>query len=128
MLPPAAVVALVAFLANPQLGLARLWEPLPFFLAAGAFLLARRAGVPINWAWMVAGWFTCFWLLVFVHRPGLALLAGPLALAGAWAGQLVAGVIERPAPRTVFTLAGVVAGAIPALMGALDLYLRTHTP
>ena len=128
MLASAAIVAFVPLVSNPQLGPARLWEPLPFLAAAGAFLLARRAGISTGWASAIAGWATCCWLLVFVPRPALALLAGPLAMAGAWAGTIVAEVIERPAPRRVFTLTSIIAGAIPTIMGALDLYLRAHTP
>jgi hypothetical protein len=128
MLAPAAAIALTALLGNSQLGVTRLWEPLPFLLAAGAFLLARRAGATTAWTWVIAGIAACLWLLVFVPRPVLALLAGTLALPGAWAGEQVARVIDRPAPCPIFALTGVVAGVVPVLMGALDLYLRAHTP
>jgi hypothetical protein len=107
---------------------ARLWEPLPYALGALAFVASRRIGVTLRWAWIVAGVVTCLWLLVFVPRPLLAVLAGALALPGAWAGAQVARIVERPSPRAVLALTGVIAGTIPVLMGALDLYLRTHTP
>jgi hypothetical protein len=128
MLAPAAAVTLTALLGNSQLGVARLWEPLPFLLAAGAFLLARRAGATTAGAWVIAGIAACLWLLVFVPRPILALVAGTLALPGAWAGEQVARVVDRPTRRAICALTGIVAGAIPVLMGALDLYLRAHTP
>jgi hypothetical protein len=119
---------LVALISNRQLGVARFWEPLPYALAALAFVASRRVGVALRWAWIAAGVVACLWLLVFVPRPLLAVLAGPLALPGAWAGKQVAWIVERPSPRAVLALTGAVAGAIPALMGALDLYLCTHTP
>ncbi len=128
LLLPAAVVALAPLATERQLGLARLWEPLPYLVAALAFLASRRLGVPQRWAWIAAGAAGSLWLLVFVHRPLLVLLAGTLALPGAWVGECAAALIVRPTRGAILGWTAVVAGVMPASMGALDLYLRFHTP
>jgi hypothetical protein len=128
VLASAALVTAAPFLGNAQLGWARLWLPLPFLWSALVLAGAQRLGASPRWAWLLAGWACGVWWLAFVPRPGIALLAGPAALAGAWTGSRIAQVIEQPTRRPVLTLAGIVAGLLPALMGALDLYLRAKTP
>ena len=81
-----------------------------------------------RWAWLGAGWGACLASLVFVPNVVLAITCGPLAVLGAWLAQRILEVVEAPR-RWMVVLTWVVIGlAIPVMSGALDLYLRQHTP
>ncbi|HEX8967723.1 MAG TPA: hypothetical protein VF937_07585, partial [Chloroflexota bacterium] len=81
-----------------------------------------------TFAWAVAGWVACAIGLVWVSNPLLALVCGPVALAGVWVAERLLAVVDAPTRRSVIVTASIVGLLLPALTGALDLYWRTHTP
>jgi len=107
------------------------WLPLPILPAAIAFVAACRVGWRERRAWLIAGLvfgaFACLiWANVF---PGLLLipLAAPALAIGAWLGERLFGVLECPTEVGAKALL-LLAVVVPLLTGAVDLYLRTHTP
>jgi hypothetical protein len=107
------------------------WLPLPLLPAALVLALALWLGWGERPAWAAAG--LAFGLLVYVVWGGqpwalvLAPLAAPAMIAGAWFGERVYGVLERPTELGAKALV-LLAVAVPIVTGALDLYLRAHTP
>jgi hypothetical protein len=106
------------------------WLPLPILPAALATALSRRLGSGSAVAAAVGG--AVFGLVSQVVWPGLGPLAGlvlgaPCAALGAAAGSQLAAVLLRPTARGCVTLVVVVL-LTPMATGAVDLYLRLHTP
>ena len=61
--------------------------------------------------------------------PVLSALAAMVTFAiGAWLADRIWSVVLDPQRRAVLTFVAVAGICAPALTGALDLYLRTHTP
>ena len=107
---------------------ARLLLAPPFLPAALGYAAAHRLGLNSLVAWSVAGWIVCAVSLVWVSNPLLALICGPLALIGVWIAERLIDVIDAPSRRSVIATAAIVGVLLPAFTGAIDLYLRTHTP
>jgi len=97
------------------------------FLAPGIVLAAGPA--PSRARWLAAGAaFVIATALIWKSIPGAALLGILLFLVGAWLGQLIWSVVERPTRRGVLSfvmLAGIV---YPATTGIVDLSLRARVP
>jgi hypothetical protein len=112
-------------------GEARGWGRLllvpPFLPAAAGYAALRLARVCDRWAWLGAGWGACLASLVFVPSLALAIACGPLAILGAWLAERILEVVDTPRRQTVVLLSVAVGLALPAVSGALDLYLRMHT-
>jgi hypothetical protein len=106
---------------------ARLLLAPPFLPAALGYAAARRLTSNPLVAWTAAGLAACATSLVWVQNPLLAVLCAPVAVAGAWVAERLLGVIETPTRRSVIVAVVLIGLALPALTGALDLYLRTHT-
>ena len=107
---------------------ARNWMPVPVLPAALGFLVARRLGAGERASWAVAG--AVFGLLALAWSPHLLLvpLAIGMTVAGADVGRRMWRVVQRPTSRSVVGLAALFGIGIPALTGAVDLFLRLHTP
>ena len=97
------------------------------FLAPGIVLAAGPA--PSRARWLAAGAaFVIATALIWKSIPGAALLGILLFPVGAWLGQLIWSVVERPTRRGVLSfvmLAGIV---YPATTGIVDLSLRARVP
>ncbi|MGI8608939.1 MAG: hypothetical protein ACR2MY_06890 [Candidatus Dormibacteria bacterium] len=106
----------------------RNWLPVPVLPAAAAFAIAHTLGAGERWCWSAAG--IAFGVGSLVWAPHLVLVpvAAAAVLAGAEAGRRIWRVVERPSGRSVVTLAILFGMGLPAVTGALDLYLRLHTP
>jgi hypothetical protein len=109
------------------------WLPLPLLPAAVVYLLARRAGAGDRLAWAAAGLsfgllLAAFWVAPRSAGLPLALLAAPLAVAGAAIGRWTYGMLERPARAATWALIAAVGLVWPFLTGLVDLYLRRVTP
>jgi hypothetical protein len=100
----------------------------PFLPAAAGYAALRLGGVHGRWAWLGAGWGACLLSLVFVPNLALAIACGPLAVLGARLGEQILKVLETPRRRTVVLAWLVIGLAVPVVSGALDPYLRQHTP
>ena len=105
----------------------RNWLPLPVFPAAAGFVVARALGAGDRLAWAISG--SVFGICGLAWDPNLALvpLAAVALLGGADIGRRMWRVVERPTGRSVAILALGFGIAIPAMTGAVDLYLRLHT-
>src|SRR5262249_11624189 len=107
------------------------WLPLPLLPAALALAFTLWLGWSERRAWAAAGClFGVLAYIVWVRQPwALALvpLAAPAAVAGAWLGERVFAVLNRPTELGAKGLV-LLAVAAPLLTGMLDLYLRMHTP
>jgi hypothetical protein len=106
----------------------RAWLPLPILPAALLWLGLRALRVAPPFAWLSTG--LVFGLLVawiWGAPTGLALLAAPAMLLGAQLGEGFFRAVDTPTPRTVLPVLAL-GLVMPALTGAVDLYLRTHTP
>jgi hypothetical protein len=100
----------------------------PFVPAALGCAVAHRLHAHKYLAGSIAGWAACAASLVWVHSFPLVVVCGPLALAGVWIAERLIAVIDVPSRRSVLVTAILIGLALPALSGAIDLYLRTHTP
>lgn len=104
------------------------WLPLPLLPAALAWAAARRLGCRERAAWGVAG-LTFGALAALGWRMGppgwlLVPLAAPLAALGARLGDGVAATIRAPRRGRSWALLLSMAVALPAVTGAVDLFLR----
>jgi hypothetical protein len=124
----ASIGLVLAVLDGEARGWGRLLLVPPFLPAAAGYAVLRLAGVRGRWAWQGAGWGACLASLVFVPNVALAIASGPLALLGAWLAEKILEVVDRPRRQTVVLTWVVIGLAIPVASGALDLYLRQHTP
>jgi hypothetical protein len=80
-------------------------------------------------AWLAAGLaFGACGALLWGTPALLAAAAGPLLLVGARAGAWTWDALEAPTRWRVTVLLAGLGGALPAVLGALDLVLRAHTP
>jgi hypothetical protein len=113
---------------NEARGLGRLLLVPPFLPAATGYAVLRLTGVRGWWAWLGPGWGACLVSLVFVPNVALAIGCGPLAVPGAWLAERILNVVDTPRRQTVLLAWLVIGLAIPVVSGALDLYLRQHTP
>jgi hypothetical protein len=105
----------------------RNWLPLPVLPSALTVLACLKTRLGERRAWIAAGvvYGACtvwFW----GSFPLLALLGGPGMLAGALAAQWAYRVVDAPTERVVIRLVAVSVAA-PALLGVVDLFLRSHT-
>jgi hypothetical protein len=116
---------------TPVSGHMAAWLPLPVLPAALVLTLALKLGWSERRAWCAAGLvFGLLMYLVWGAQPWAMLLtplAAPAMLAGAWVGARIFQTLERPTELSAKALV-LVAVVMPLLTGALDLYLRTHTP
>jgi hypothetical protein len=108
------------------------WLPLPILPAALVFVWLTRRGVADERAWAVAG-LTFGLLCLAVWGDGwlhlaFALAGGPAMLAGARLGASVHRIIESPTREQLAWFVPVVGVLLPAVTGAVDLYLRMNTP
>jgi hypothetical protein len=115
-----------------HLGLAvdpAVWLPLPYLPAAMVLVAAGAIRLVDRWAWAATGvtFGTCA-AAIWGAPLLLALGAGPALVGGAAAWRWGWRTLEAPSPRPVAMLVALLAGALPLLCGAVELYLRTHTP
>lgn len=106
------------------------WLPLPLLPAALAVWLLARRGLPSGAVWAGGGLvFGAGLWLGWQAAPGalLVALAAPALWLGAGLGGALARLLARPTGRAVGVWLAV-ALAWPLATGALDLYLRLHTP
>jgi len=106
---------------------ARNWLPIPVLPAALGFVVARALGAGERAAWAMAGAIFGFYSLLWDPHLLVIPVAAVAVLAGAELGQRMWAVIQRPTGRSVATLAVLFGIGIPAVTGAVDLYLRLHT-
>jgi len=108
------------------------WLPLPIFPAALLYLFLVQRGVGEAGAWAATGVvFGALCLLVWGEGPlwaAAVLAAGPAMVFGARAGARVHAIVERPAREQLSWFVPLVGLGLPALTGAVDLYLRAGTP
>jgi len=105
------------------------WLPLPYLPATVALLLARAVRLPEPLSWAAAGLaFGGATAASWGAPPLLALAAGPAMAAGAMAGQWALHTLEAPSARRVGVLLGLLGVGLPLVCGAVDLFLRMHTP
>lgn len=108
------------------------WLPLPILPSAAVYLLATGRGAGEAWSWVAAGvTFGLLSLAVWGHGGwwvATALAAGPAMAAGARAGGGVWRVLQAPDRATLAWFVPAVGLGLPALTGAVDLYLRFNTP
>ena len=107
---------------------ARNWLPVPVFPAAMAFVAARAIGAGERLAWLAAGGVFGVGSLLWDPHLLLVPVAAISLLGGAEAGRRVWAVVAKPTGRAVLTLAVLFGIAVPGVTGAVDLYLRLHTP
>lgn len=107
----------------------RNWLPLPVFPAALVLAVFRTLGLRESWAWAAAGAvFGAGVVAIWGAPPGLMLLAVPAMVLGARLGSGIAATLLAPTRAAVARLVGVAGFMVPAGLGLVDLYLRTHTP
>jgi hypothetical protein len=110
-------------LANPKNFL-----PIPYVLAAAAFLAMVALRRSERSSWLVAGFvFGVITAAFWDQRVGLALVAAPLMLLGANLGRRVFASLQTP-DRASLRLFVAVALVAPMLTGLADLYMRWTTP
>jgi hypothetical protein len=107
------------------------WLPFPLLPAALALIIADRAGIARDWGWAIAGavFGGCMFAIWHTDARGLLMpvlttLAMPL---GARLGSWLASVVEHPTELPAKLLV-VLCAIIPLCTGALDIYMRGHTP
>ena len=105
----------------------RAWLPVPLLPAAIAIALTRQWPAPTSW---MAGGLTFALLTALLWNPSAAVFAiSTLAFgAGSLAGEGLWRTVSRPTRRSVAIALGAYGAALPLITGAVDLYLRTHTP
>jgi hypothetical protein len=129
--------ALVALPARPGRAIRLLWLACAWLVATAAIgRTAGRASVgacALAWLERVAGQGggrVCLWpagVSDLGTQPwALAPLATPAMVTGAWLGERMFGVLDRPTDLKAKALL-LLAVAVPLLTGVLDLYLRMHT-
>ncbi len=108
------------------------WLPLPIFPAALVFVALDARGVSGDRAWLAAGLtFGLLALATWGSGPlwlAAAAAGGPAMLLGARAGRRVHALIESPTRGDLSWFVPLVGLGLPALTGAVDLYLRMNTP
>ena len=108
------------------------WMSMPLFPAALVLAVALAAGLSDGWAMAAAGWvFALLTWLIWREQPlGLLFVAaaGPLAVVGAWIGERIYRVLERPSVKSVFWFLVLAALVTPFATGIADLILRRLTP
>ncbi|HZR97647.1 MAG TPA: hypothetical protein VFE37_03010 [Chloroflexota bacterium] len=105
------------------------WLPLPYVPAVLALLATQALGATAGLAWGAAG--IVFGLCaagIWGAPAALALAAGPLFVGGEAAGRWALGTLQAPRLGRATILVVLLAVGLPLLSGALDLYLRAHTP
>ena len=107
---------------------ARNWLPVPVFPAALAYVAARAIGAGERWAWLAAGGVFGVGSLLWDPHIVLVPVAAIALLGGAEAGRRAWAVVTKPSGRSVVILAVLFGIGVPAITGAVDLYLRLHTP
>lgn len=108
------------------------WLPIPVVPAACALFLAEHLKVSKHAGLAAAGMtFGLFWLSRWgagVEGAVCAVAAGPALVVGSYAGDWIRAAVVAPTwPRTR-TLIVLLAVLTPIMTGAVDLYLRSHTP
>jgi len=109
------------------------WVP---YIVPGAVVAWARPRIT-SWRWLGAAGFA-FGLVTalfsFVLSRGTSLpffsifVAGPTFAVGAWLANRIWVVVIEPTRHRVLTFAILAGLCVPAVTGALDLYIRAHTP
>jgi hypothetical protein len=107
------------------------WLPYPLFPAALALVAVLGAGISARWAWAIAGALFGFCVFAIWGNGPFTLLVvlttAPAMLLGALIGERIFRILERPTELAVKALV-LSSICVPLLTGAVDLYLRVHTP
>lgn len=99
------------------------------FLAPGIVLALYGTRAVSTTGWLIAGAAFAVATGVIWHGTAAGILIGALLFAaGAWIGDAIWRVVERPTRGAVLAFASIFGLAYPALTGAVDLWLRAHVP
>ncbi|GCF07387.1 hypothetical protein [Dictyobacter arantiisoli] len=109
-----------------------LWMPIPILIASVLYVLLRHTSFQDNRILIVTGivfgictfaiWHTAPWMLL------LALPAGATLPLGAWLGNFLYDIIEKPRLETLMRFLLATCAQIPAVLGIVDLFMRRATP
>ena len=109
-----------------------LWVPIPLFLVALVYVVLRRTSFREDRMLVIAGF--CFGIgtfLIWHSTPWMMLLAVPAAVLvafGGWIGKwLYRSILEKPTVVTLAKFLLLVCMWIPAVLGVVDLLMRTTT-
>jgi hypothetical protein len=104
------------------------WLPLPILPALIVFLVSSALRLPERVSWLLGGLSFGVIAASWWGQPGaVALVAAPAMVAGALLGTQLEKAIFSPQPGSAAIVALGAGLAVPGLLGALDLYLRTAT-
>jgi hypothetical protein len=106
----------------------RTWFPIPIAFAALTWAALRFFRTPVHAAWGAAGLLFGVVVSAVWKQPGTLALAGAVVMpAGAGLGIWIGARLAVP-DRRVFGIVVALGIAVPAALGVLDLWLRSHTP
>ena len=109
-----------------------LWVPIPLFVAVITYTILGYSSFKENRILILTGivfsictfaiWHTTPWMLL------LAVPAGVTLLLGAWLGNYIYDMIEKPRLETLMHFLLATCAQIPATLGIIDLFMRRITP
>ncbi|GCE16604.1 hypothetical protein [Dictyobacter kobayashii] len=109
-----------------------LWVPIPLFAAVVIYTILRQTSFKENRILVISGvifaictyfiWHTNPWMIL------LAIPAGATMLLGAWLGNYIYNMIEKPRLESLMSFLLATCAQIPAALGIIDLFMRRATP
>ncbi|GCE24737.1 hypothetical protein KDA_02210 [Dictyobacter alpinus] len=109
-----------------------LWIPIPLFVAALVYTLLRQSSFKENRILLISGFiFGICTFFIWHNSPWMLLLALPAAvtmLFGAWLGNYIYNIMEKPRMETLMSFLLATCAQIPAVLGIVDLFMRRATP
>jgi hypothetical protein len=109
-----------------------LWIPIPLFVAVIMYTILSYSSLKENRIFILTGiifglctfaiWHAALWMIL------LTLPAGATLLFGAWLGNYIYDMIEKPRLETLMHFLLATCAQIPAVLGIVDLFMRRATP
>ncbi|GER86018.1 hypothetical protein KDW_01800 [Dictyobacter vulcani] len=109
-----------------------LWMPIPLFVAAIVYSVLCHSSFKHNRILIISGlvfsictfciWHTSSWMIL------LAIPACATMLLGAWIGNYIYNIMEKPRLETLVSFLLATCAQIPAVLGIVDLFMRRATP